>query len=758
MFLSLAVALVSPSIQLREVRPIEDTYIDAQLPDSNFGRDGLLLGGPGSAILIRFPELDWANPDSEVEAATLTFTMTEAYTPKLKGVSRILSTWMEGSDLRLPNMRAASPDPQYRGGATWARRRYGLTGPKWASAGATGTADSQLVPGVTMTTEGNTVTLSGLAQVMNEMARNPMQNHGLRIEFESKSSFFSSEGYGVAPRLSLSWKRVERTGPRLAVLSLEPKGEAGKASGWIAKVKNIGDAVVTGVNARWSLRGEQKAASDIQQALAPGDVVQMEWDISTAAEKASPDVSALSVEVTPGGTGGPVQPQAQLQVPITGLPVNLEVDEETRKLFDAERGSEPMERYLGRLVTFINSGVFAQSRTIFATEGCRERLRLAQGDPAAAKIELKLTSANSEALFASASRQVLRALSPYKGLWLTPPDSSPTSTQTYGWLPDTRDDSGWPQSLMLPMYPWGEPKPLQAPLPSRGLLSRAEIAAFNEMAGKPFGDRAGYVPGLPTATILSFADSSGAPLYGATIEAYRTSGGKLSSTAVFKGVTTSGGKVFAAQSDGKSIFADLAPDGSNSWILLRVTRDFVTETAWLPAHSLATEYARGNANVPVIELRVMMPSGVVRTDEDLAQGKTVTDSLGRFPAELNAVVDNKPDTFVAMQAADKPYWIDIDLGRDRLIGAIEIETVGAVNERFEITTLKTGQKPVDAQMWVKEVAGALRFSEKGTAVGSNHVIQYTSTAVRARSVRVTYPAGSEAKIAAIRVRTLQQEN
>jgi len=616
--------------------------------------------------------------------------------------------------------------------------------------------DASPVTGVTLVVKDRTVTVVGLGNVVKEMANDPLHNYGFRVEFESKSTFYSSEGYGHGPKLSVAMKPIQRTGAQLSVLSLEPKGDPGKPSGWTAKVQNVGDAVATGVNAVWSIRGERKGTTNTQQALAPGDTAQIEWGVSTAAEKASPDVAPLSIEVMPGGTGGTSNPQSQLSVPITGLAIRLELDAETRTLIDAVRGTEPMERYLHRLVSFVNSGVLAQSRTTFSPEGCRERFRLVTGDSPAIPIVLSLKQADQSSLFMSAAKQIIRAVSPYKGMWATPPDSNLTDSNAIGWLPDTRDDSLWPFALMLPNFPWAEPKPLQSLLPARGLLSRAEVASLNELVGIPASDRATYVPAIPTAAILSFADMGGNPLAGAAIEAFPTIAGKLSSEPVFKGLTTAGGKIFLSGQDGKGVFGGLQPDGSNAWLLLRITRDFVTETAWFPAWNLATERARGNANVPTVEVRVMMPSGTIKSDEDLAQNKTVSDSLERFPAELAAVVDNNPITALEVKGGTKPYWLEIDLGRDRLVGAVEIETQGSPLEKFEITTIKTGQKPIDAQVWVKEVAGTLRMQQRGIESDANNVLVYTATAVRSRYLRINVVTGSPTKIAAIRVRTLQQ--
>lgn len=744
--LSGLLATVLLSTAPSEPFPIEDTYIDAQLPDNNFGRDGLLLAGTGTAILVRLPALNWMRPDKVVDTATLTFTLAESAEVKLKSVRRLAVTWSEGSGLRLPVTHPPQPDPQYRGGATWKTRRYGQGGQKWDAPGAAGDDDASAVDGVTLAQQGATVTLTGLGPVLAEMQRKPWQNFGLRLEFEGKGTFYSSEGVGTGPQVSITTKPADSMGP-LTVVALEPK-----ESGWMAKVQNTGDSVVTGLSAAWKIRGETKVTNETQQALAPGDTATLEWNIGTTADKASPDVTPLTVQVQPGGTTGPGGPQSHLTVPMTGLPIKLELTEKARSKIAQERGPEVEERYLQRAVQFLNEGVLAQSRTSFAPEGCRERLRMVSAGPAV-MVTLDLDESSSEPTFLSIARQILKVVSPYQKLWLSAPDTRPLADESLGLLADTRDDTPWLSTLMLPMYPWGEPKALQPPLFERMLVSRAEVAALNELAGKPVDSRPSFVPTMPEAAILSVSDMAGNPLSSASVEIFQTKDGKLTTDAVLKANATSGGKVFLPQRDGKSPFGVLNADGSNSWFLVRVTKDFMTESAWLPAWLLATEAARGNANAPTIEVRLMMPSGALKTDEDLAQGKAVTDPGGRFPAELVDLVDGDSSTTVSLKPGQT---LDIDLGRDRVIGGVEIETKGTPLEKFEIQLAKTGQKPDQGDLWMKESRGSLRAKERGKSSGETITLLYTATANRARYIRIKYLGGGEAQVASLRVRALQQ--
>ena len=742
-FCVLAAMLQQPSVSFR-IQPVEDTYLDVQLPDANFGHDPYLIGGPKSIILVRFPGLDWL-PDGQVpDSAVLTLHVQDHGDVKLTSVRKMLVPWSEGSGLRLP-LPQTNSEAALSGTATWLSSKHGVA--KWQSPGASGERDSVPVSGVTVVTEGENVRLVGLGPVLAEMAKRPSKNYGLRLEFASPVTFDSSDSPSFEPTLALSTKTVPTGSSRLVVTTLEP-GEGNK---WVANVKNTGDAPATGWNATWTYRGSTVGEGNSQQAIAPGDTVQIEAQIPVKADGSEPRKNYLTLSVESGGQGGAI---AERSVPVNGLPVRFEFSKMSRDTLDKLRGEEPLDSYLQRVVACTNEAVLAQSKASFAPDGCKERLRLTTSTEPAQSVAVDSVPSDPDAAFRELVKDTTRAISPFGGKWATPPDTSPWPDLSLGWVADTRDDSMWPTTLTLPQFPWGMPKAMQPALMQRGLLGRAEIAGLNQRAGLPFDQRAAVLPTVAKVLILSIMDGGGAPISSADVQIFRTKNGALSTEPVYNTKTSANGFLVLGAVDGKGPFSDLSPDGSNAWYMVRVTKEFVTDDVWLPATTVISETARGNA-APNLELRMMMASAPIKTDDDLAAGKIVSDSLGRYPSELVAVVDNDPKTTVDIEPTPKPYTLDIDLGRDRLIGAVEIETTGGIWDKFELSTSRTGQKD-EFSPWFTEGAGSVRMAERGQAVDGHKVLTYTATAARGRVLRLTVISGSKVDVAAIRVRTLQQ--
>ncbi len=744
MLLSLLATLLTNPV---DFQPVEDTYIDSTVPDGNFGRDPILFSGPGSVILVRFPGLSWIPSSQEIDDATLELTMADDSDVKLKSVRRATAEWGEGAGLRAPFVQAKA-DELAKGGATWNSARSGEA--KWQKAGCSGESDSAALDGVTAERDGQIVRIKGLGPALRSMAQDPDHDFGLRIEFETKDAFYSFEGAGAGPRLVLKTKTATNTGARLKVLSIDH--DSGNV--WVAHVQNVGGAPATGWHAAWSYKGVSAGDSDSQQALAPGDTVEIKATVGGKPVAGEPARNSISLTVEPGGQSSGSESRSYLSVPETGLPVRFSLDEATRTAVDKDRGDEPLLVYFQRIVSCVNRGVFAQSRASFSPLGCKERLRVTTGSDPAIEVTGGLDGTSS--VFGSLVRDVVRAVSPYSSKWATPPETAAWPEMSLGWIPDTRDETAWPTTLMLPSFPWAEPKPMQSPLPARGLLGRAEIAAINELIEKPLEDRAKFVPALPRLTLLMAEDCNRQPIADASIEVFPEVDGKLSTTAAYKVKTNANGFAMLSKSNGPGLFSDLKSDGSNCWCYVRITREDVTDNAWLPAYQLASEAARGNLGAPVITMQFVLPSAPLRTNEDLAQGKIVTDSLNRFPAELNALVDGDAKTSLTIDPSEKPYWVEIDLGRDRLIGGVEIETTGGIWDQFQIKIAKTGEKGAMGESWVREAAGGLRMLERGQGAEGHKVITYASAAVRGRYVRLEVPAGQKIDVAAIRVLTVEQ--
>lgn len=725
--------LVSSQIALN---PVEDTYIDVQMPDTNFGHDLQLIANPKSYIFLKFPSPRWISPLENIESATLDLKLTDDADVKLVEARKVLSPWAEGCGLRLPLIQTNN-ELALKGTVTWNSSLHGTA--KWQLPGAMGERDSSPLQGITAVKEGGVVHILGLKNYLTQVRSNPSQDFGIRLEFSSPVSFMSSETNN-GPELRLGLGIAQTKGPKLAVLNL---GSTSPGT-WQAEIQNIGDSPATGYHCVWSFKGAQIAESRSQEALAPGEkmTVHASFDIKFDSK---PNKNQLNVIVEAGGQGSEAN---ELGIYPNGLPIKFVFEGPAIQKLAEIIGSEPETLFLQRIVSATNEGVLAQSKSSFSPSGCYERFRLALASEPA--ISVKISQFDSPL---GLIKKLIQATSTYRGSWLTPPETMPWPITSLGAAMDTRDETLWPTTLMLPQFPWGDSKPSQPPLHETGLLSRAEIASFNALAGQPISSRDGYVPPVTEAVVVVVTDGSGAPISDAEVEVYRAQNGKLMSDPIYKLTTTSNGYLILGKKEGKGVFSDLQADGSNSWCLMRVTKNFVTETTWLSAKDVAAEAARGNS-AAFIELRLNLPSGSINVSENLALDRSISDSQGHFPAELMALVDGKSDTAFEISKSNTPYTLDIDLGKDRLIAGVEIETKAGIWKSFRLSTLKTGQRPTEFETWFSENAGDLRLALNGKSNGSNQLLTYYANAVRAKILRLTVLSSEPIQVAEIRIRTL----
>ncbi|MBL8065270.1 MAG: hypothetical protein JNM34_05365 [Chthonomonadaceae bacterium] len=706
----LAAPFGQPDLTVR-TRLVQDTYLDLELPDNNFGRDQLLLTGPGTAVLVKFPSLRWEANGCTIKDAKLTFTIADGDDLTLTKVGRVKIPWEEGEHQRLMVLRQPQPDPQLRGGATWLTRRFGSAGQKWTKPGAG--ADCTEVEGWSADRTGRTLVVKGLDEAITMLADDPSNDFGLRLEFSKKGALLSSEDSDSGPELSFT-STPRASGPKLVIESLLPSGKT-----WTATVHNVGDEPATGVSATWKFRGEEKNATNVGRTLPPGDRATVEWQ-GPRADPSGPDVNMLSVSIKPGGQGGSGD---YAEVSANGFPVRLKAN-----------GLEPYD--LNRLAQYVNLAVFGQSKTTFSPEGCRFRIAFVGDQEPGIDVQVDVSSVEPLGKLQSAAKQIVRALSPYRGLWSTPPGSQSAPTEAAGWLDDTRDDTAWTPGLLLPQFPWGDPKENQPRLTERGNLSRAETAAFQQIVsgGNALDNWKDFVPILPAAAILSFTDMGSFPIGNASVSVTATKGGKLATEPFFKGTTTSGGKIYLPSTESGSPFGKLEKDGSNSWMLVKVTRDSQTEETWLPAWELATEAARGNVNVPTVEFKLTMPDSQPNMETDLAKDKVVTGSPGMKNLPMASLVDGQRNSMCSIAPGE---WIEIDLSRDRVMCGLGIETEDKPFDRFSITVRLTGDLETGAIQWIKENDGLRRSNMSGIQSEGRTTVNYVSRAVRVRYLRLT---------------------
>jgi hypothetical protein len=107
-----------------------------------------------------------------------------------------------------------------------------------------------------------------------------------------------------------------------------------------------------------------------------------------------------------------------------------------------------------------------------------------------------------------------------------------------------------------------------------------------------------------------------------------------------------------------------------------------------------------------------------------------------------------------MQLGAKPGdWIEIDLGRDRPIGEVQVLTKdGGMPRQFDVQTYATGQQPPTVEAWVKDLD--FRWSQSNRA-DKDGFVRYRGPAVRSRFIRIVNRSGGAGTIREIRVHALK---
>jgi hypothetical protein len=212
---------------------------------------------------------------------------------------------------------------------------------------------------------------------------------------------------------------------------------------------------------------------------------------------------------------------------------------------------------------------------------------------------------------------------------------------------------------------------------------------------------------------------------------------------LWKGKTLAQGGVFlnpAAFSPSRPNLV-LGPDDS---LVLTFSKGINRHQVTLTWADLVEEGLRGPAAAASVELRIPSLDAEIDREVNLAEGKTVEDSLGRFPAQLSGLIDGNTATSVVMPGAEGG-WIEIDLGRERPVAEIEIQHEDGIWRAFNIAYYGTSQTPAAAQNWIQERESALRSS------GGKSV--YKGNLTLMRYVRLLPLSGKAVKIKEVVIRT-----
>lgn len=721
------------------LQPVEDTMIDKALPDTNFGREPAIAAGKDKAILIRFPQLSYETRPGFVSSAKLTLTFARQSNPGSLKIQKILAPWYEGAGREIRFDRVVNDQ---HSGATWNHAVSGKAGKKWSAADFASVPDQP-----TVRTEAGTLVIEGIDKLVADAVNNPEKNFGWRLEFTGDVSFFSGEFAETRPLLEFRSDAVpDIAGPDLAVTMVEPVG----ADKWRVTVANNGMPAPASTVTLTSTSGETRTAS--VPAIDREGTQTVEIAMSTKGDPTDQRRHTVSARVSSGGL---VPNNDALTVYTAGIPVAVTLDPELATQLHAETHCSAAVA-LAKAVTEVNERVLPQSRFFFAPEGCAARVRLTSTAPAGQTINI---SSKFEGMTAQQTvvAAISRSLTPFTAKHAFPPSNlapfDPMRRVTVGSLPDTRDCGLRILGLEIPDISWPTNIDNALPLWENGMLSRTEVAWIaNATSAKPVDLWATISPGL----LVHAMDASGFDIDGAELTLFRPAGesvGEPLSTCK----SQRGGLAFfpaAKGSDGKAVpfTSNMAADGSNSWFLVKASKNGATASAWVPAWALLDWTARGTAGSPSVELRFMLPSEPLDAGQDMAFGKPATDSTGRFPAELSVVNDGDLATGVDFFPGTS---LEIDMGRDRSFGQVEISTAPLALDSFEIKVYRTAQDPATALLWFKETSDGFMSRVFGKIQQGVTTVPYQAKVTQGRYLRLTHTGKAKVNLRSVVVRPIK---
>lgn len=722
--LSLLVALSALPQEKISLTLAADTVIDRALPDGNAGREPILKVGDGRVLLIKFPELGTrVGSGKRVKSATLTFTLASSTTPQIVGASRLLKPWGEGGTFSHPY--DAEPAKAVQGDATWNSAMNGLT--RWGLSGARDEADAEPLSEVAATSESGAIVLRGLARAVQSFVDSPWNNFGLRLEFKGESAVMSADAFSNGPVLEVVFEdEPVKSGVNIVATmvspdnAFDPIAQAGQTVHYSFYFSNLGTTASSSLTYFVSINGE-KPTEHKTTGLAPKESGVASITATLPAKKSHPSHSRITVWIK--------SPEKDDDPSSNGLvyyPLGLNF---TNQGGDLDHGR--------RLAAQMNEWILPLSKFGSAPYGCQERLNFVATDRY--QIAAHLESAyDARALLTALTGLGPRLRAPYGG---EPPVLAGVPAPAYladsgqlGLLPDTRDDVLVPRVLPIPEGKFNSALDGGIPLQPRNLLSRTETNLLNALQGKVGAARRISWDNLPKNVMFKVTTRNSLVPSGMKLEMFQLVGGAFGSTPLFSTPVEQDGLAFMPLKSG--MFAE---DGSNSWLLAVVTAGGGRSATWIPVWRFWDEFARGNKTTAMLEVPYDPTEGPKAKAENFALGRLVSDSRGRFPAQLSAVVDENESTALDLTSETGDYWIEVDLGRERAIAEIEVVFDGEPWKRFQIVAYKSGQSVEAARIWAAENKGG------GTS------LKYQVRADRARYVRFVVEGQSVAKIKEIRL-------
>lgn len=727
-----------------------DTYLDSTDADRAKGGLFTLEGGKGKTILIKFGDLEKAIPaGAKISKATLYLSPSSSDTPEFSWAGAVKVPWGEGpSTTRVPPVTSA------KNTATWKQRRSGAI--DWQQVGATGPEDAVPIPDTQMEMLETEVAITGLAPTIQAMRDRWYENHGLALFFAGKCEFYSAQAKAGKPRLSVEYTLDKPTaGPDLSVQWITRSGTGTDAS-YQAVVKNVGSAPATAFNAQWIVGEKPGGRFQINKPLAPGEETTIDFKKGYRPNAQDHRTQRLALRVYPADP----EPNANNDC--------LEIYEDAVTVFlsGAKIDADAVQADFRQL----NETYLAESKFSIAPDGALERVWLVPVRESADFV-VELAGLNGEL---GLLRRIVAALTGVKPIetgqkYVIDGKEIPAADPFAGLsgFGDTRNESLILAGIPMPSVPVGSPVVDNLPIEPTSLLSLTEVAAINAALGKKGKDREGILWGLPATIILRATDMTGKPLDGAELAFFQVDGTTVPDAPIQTVLTKEGGTVILesreASGNGglhslkRNPFGNLLTDGSNGTILVRAQINGETEWSSIKAWQLADFFQRGNKAAAIIDVRFNTPSGLIDRTANLAKGKLVSDHAQSLPAQLTALVDDDLATESAL-GGNPGDWIEVDLGRDRPIGEVQIVLKDrSMPAKFDILAYATGQTAPQFDSWIKDLNSAWTSQDRGRKEGNAWAVAYRGPMTRSRFIRIVNRSGGSAKIAEVRVFALQTQ-
>ena len=761
----------------------EDTTLDGGDPDASRGGEVTVNGGSSSVILIRFGDLSRAlGSTRHIKNATLHLTIASGNSEaNLAGVSRVLQPWGEGPFETVNKaIQLLQRDGPAKTGtvqvpkmaATWRTRQAGFDNGNWQQSGAKGNLDSTPISGVTAVSAGKDLQIQGLAKTFQWFAEHPSHNCGIALSFSSPIEFYSAQAATGRPRLELELDDAPApAGPDLKVVSIGRK----TGGGFVAHVKNVGDAAIIGFDAVWSLDGRVGSAIRHTETLAPGDELVLATSEQPRADSLDPRSGTIGLDVVPSVTGDAKGLTVFSQARSLDFVIDPAVVQQAKSSQNFE-GTKAIEDWVQGEARVFNDTYLAQSHYSFALDGAKERIAVQsisvdRPAPDQQKGEAQITVTPDLYSGGGFSPAMEKAIGSALGLLdydsmnlparygrIAIPGAADRGTDDLfpGLMGggDTRFDGLVPGVMMLPNQPSYSYDDTTPPAEATGLLSVTDVYMVDSRIGKPI--QAGLPDVAPKAVLLLVRDLTLQSIAGASLSFYQTSGSKIADgPPAFTLKAGSDGDIVIPNRESASIFGKLNPDGSNGVLLVKAEANGVAEWGFIKAWQIVDAYARGILDAGILTLTFDLPGAQLETDQDLATQKFVTDSTGLSPDKLGPLLDGAGKTSVALGA--KPGdWVEIDLGRDRTLAEIKLTAQpDRFWRQFDILLYGTGQRPAEAQVFVRErnwpFARRNRSDGASDGKGADATVSYRFAPVQMRFIRLVNRSGGPGEISKISV-------